>query len=365
MNTDIHCLRVGHGEHGYPVLIGAGLRTDAARLRACIHGRHVLVVSNETVAPLYLSALRAALADFCYGEFLLPDGEAHKTFANVGGALAALARLGATRDATVVALGGGVVGDLAGFTAALWMRGVAVVQIPTTLLAMVDSSVGGKTGVNLPEGKNLVGAFHPPQAVFIDPEYLHTLPDRELSAGLAEVVKIAAIRDAGLFDWLEANAQDLRDREPAALHHAITHSVRHKAEVVAADPFERGERALLNLGHSFGHAIEAQSGYTRFLHGEAVAIGMLAAARLAISLGMTAGADLDRLQDLLHRLQLPTAIPADLSAADLYRLMALDKKVLAGRMRLILMRGIGRAEIISDVSEDMVLEALSATGAGG
>lgn len=364
MNTQPYCLRVGHGAHSYPVLIGAGLRADTARLRASVHGRHVLVISNETVAALHLSSLRPALTDLSYGEFLLQDGESHKTFANVGDALATLAGMAATRDATVIALGGGVVGDLAGFAAALWMRGVAVIQIPTTLLAMVDSSVGGKTGVNLPEGKNLVGAFHPPQAVFIDPEYLSTLPDRELAAGLAEVVKIAAIRDVGLFAWLESNAQALLDREPAALHHAILGSVRHKAQVVEADPLERGERALLNFGHSFGHAIESHSGYTRFLHGEAVAIGMLAAARLAGQLGMADHADGERLRRLLHNLGLPTAIPADLSADELLHLMALDKKVLAGRMRLILTRGIGRAEIVGDVDEALVLAALRASGAG-
>lgn len=363
MSTHSDGLWVNHGEHRYPIHIGAGLRADGARLRAALHGRQVLVISNTTVAALHLPPLRAILADLPTSEFLLPDGEVHKTFAQVGHALAALARLGATRDATVIALGGGVVGDLAGLTAALWMRGVAVIQIPTTLLAMVDSSVGGKTGVNLPEGKNLVGAFHPPQAVFIDPEYLGTLPARELAAGLAEVVKTAAIRDTDFFAWLEENASALLDRQPAALHHAIARSVKHKAEVVAADPLERGQRALLNLGHSFGHAIEALTGYTRVLHGEAVAIGLVAAADLSVRLGIGNPADIPRLVRLLQDFRLPSAIPADLSAKALYQAMTLDKKVLAGRMRLILLRGIGHAEIVDDATEPMILATLWACGA--
>ena len=363
MSEHPYCLSVGHGEHQYPVLIGAGLSADGARLSECIPGSHVLVISNTTVAPLYLPALRAALTDYHYREFVLPDGESHKTFAHVGEALAVLAALGATRDATVIALGGGVVGDLAGLTAALWMRGVAVIQIPTTLLAMVDSSVGGKTGVNLPEGKNLVGAFHPPQAVLIDPQTLSTLPDRELAAGLAEVVKIAMIRDAALFAWLEENVQALKQRDPAALFRVIADSVRHKAEVVAADPRERGERALLNLGHSFGHAIESTTGYTRFLHGEAVAIGLRVAVSLAEDLGMATTADGERVGRLLQEFSLPTTIPAELTADALYRAMALDKKVLGGRMRLILPRGIGQAVIESDIAEARIRAALQATGA--
>jgi 3-dehydroquinate synthase len=274
--------------------------------------------------------------------------------------MSTLAQLGASRDATVIALGGGVVGDLAGFAAALWMRGIAFVQIPTTLLAMVDSSVGGKTGVNLPQGKNLVGAFHQPRAVFIDPDTLRTLPERELLAGLAEVIKYAAIGDSEFMDWLEANVRSLLDRDSAALQHAIETSVRHKARVVAADEHERGERALLNLGHTFGHAIEAATGYKRFLHGEAVAIGMLAAARLSAALGMAAVADADRLQTLLSRFGLPTTIPKDLDDRQLLDLMRLDKKAESGKLRLILWRGVGRAEIVGGVADTDILAALQA-----
>jgi 3-dehydroquinate synthase len=353
-------IEVQLGSRSYPVHVGSGMLENSALIADSIRGRHVLIVSNETVAPLYLDRLQAALHGHDASTFLLADGESHKSFENVGKAMTVLAQLGASRDATIVALGGGVVGDLAGFAAALWMRGIAFVQIPTTLLAMVDSSVGGKTGVNLPQGKNLVGAFHQPRAVFIDPETVRTLPERELLAGLAEVIKYAAIGDIEFMGWLEANAQALLDRDSAALQRAIETSVRHKARVVAADEHERGERALLNLGHTFGHAIEAATHYKRFLHGEAVAIGMLAAARLSAALGMASVADADRLQALLARCGLPTTIPEDLDDARLLDLMRLDKKAESGRLRLILWRGIGCAEIVSGVADTDILAALQA-----
>lgn len=347
------------GERSYDVHIEAGMLGTNAAIARSIPGRHVLIVSNETVAPLYLADVARALAGHAYSVFLLADGEAHKTFENVGRVMSELARQGASRDATIIALGGGVVGDLAGFAAALWMRGIAFIQIPTTLLAMVDSSVGGKTGVNLPQGKNLVGAFHQPRAVFIDPESLRTLPDRELIAGLAEVIKYAAIGDAGFMDWLEANADALLARDARALQCAVETSVRHKARVVQADEHERGERALLNFGHTFGHAIEAATTYTRFLHGEAVAIGMLTAARLSAQLGMASTEDANRLQALLVRVGLPTCIPSNLEAETLLALMRLDKKAESGRLRLILWRGIGRAEIISGVPDTAIVQTLS------
>jgi 3-dehydroquinate synthase len=353
-------IEVPLGARSYAVHVGQGMLAHSGLIADSIGGRHVLIISNETVAPLYLDRLQTALHGRDASTFLLVDGEAHKTFENVGKAMGALAQLGASRDATIVALGGGVVGDLAGFAAALWMRGIAFVQIPTTLLAMVDSSVGGKTGVNLPQGKNLVGAFHQPRAVFIDPDTLLTLPDRELLAGLAEVIKYAAIGDIEFMNWLDANVPALLHRDPMALQHAIETSVRHKARVVAADEHERGERALLNLGHTFGHAIEAATGYRRFLHGETVAIGMLAAARLSAALGMATTADADRLQDLLIRFGLPTKIPADLDDAQLLALMRLDKKAESGKVRLILWRGPGRAEIVSDVADADILATLQA-----
>ncbi|HEV2539046.1 MAG TPA: 3-dehydroquinate synthase [Frateuria sp.] len=356
--TDVRTIEVALGARRYPVWIGHGLLGDGARWRARLRGRHALVVSNTTVAPLYLEQLAKGLDGLQWSSFLLDDGEAHKSFANVGRALDALATLGATRDACVVALGGGVVGDLAGFTAACWMRGIDFIQIPTTLLAMVDSSVGGKTGVNLPAGKNLVGAFHQPRAVVADVDTLATLPDREYRAGLAEVVKGAAIGDAAFFAWLEAHADALAARDTSIVIEAIARKVRYKAGVVARDETERGERALLNLGHTFGHALETAGRYTALLHGEAVAIGMLLAASLSERLGMSESADAVRLQRLLDRLGLPTAMPAGSDPEQLLTLMRLDKKNTAGTLRLILWRGIGRAEIVDGVDEAPVLAVL-------
>jgi 3-dehydroquinate synthase len=302
--------------------------------------------------------VQAALATKVVGHFILPPGEQEKTLARFSEVLAALAALGASRDVTVIALGGGVVGDLAGFAAASWMRGVRFVQLPTTLLAMVDSSVGGKTAVDLPTGKNLVGAFHQPSAVLADTATLATLPLRELRAGLAEVVKIGAIGDAAFFAWLEGQAEALQARESEAIAEAIFHSCAHKAGVVARDETEQGERALLNFGHTFGHAIEAEQGFGGLNHGEAVAVGMVLAARLSTALGRAPQADADRLAALLDRLGLPTSLPVRLDANALLVRMRLDKKAVSGQLRLILWRGIGQAEIVADVAEIAVLQAL-------
>ncbi len=352
-------ITVALGERSYTVHIGSGLLTDAGLLGRHLRGRDVLVVSNETVAPLYLDSVLPGLAGHRQRTFLLPDGEAHKTFENVGRVLAELSAMGASRDATIVALGGGVVGDLAGFSAALWMRGIDFVQLPTTLLAMVDSSVGGKTGVNLPQGKNLVGAFHQPRLVLIDPETLQTLPERELRAGLAEVIKYAALGDVEFLDWLEQNAERLLSRQADALQHAIETSVRHKARIVQADEHEQGERALLNLGHTFGHAIEAATHYVRFLHGEAVAIGMVAAAQLSARLGRAPAVDAERLAQLIRRCGLPTRIPPDLDAGNLLELMRLDKKAKSGKLRLVLWRAAGQAELVEAVADADILATLS------
>ncbi|MGN2253455.1 3-dehydroquinate synthase [Frateuria sp. GZRe12] len=357
--TDVQTIDVALGARRYPVWIGRGLLDDRARWRARLRGRHGLVISNTTVAPLYLDRVAQGLDGLHWSSFLLDDGEAHKNFANVGRALEALATLGATRDACVIALGGGVVGDLAGFAAACWMRGIDFIQMPTTLLAMVDSSVGGKTGVNLPAGKNLVGAFHQPRAVIADIDTLATLPDREYRAGLAEVVKGAAIGDAVFFGWLEAHAEALARRDTATLVEAIARKVRYKAGVVARDETEQGERALLNLGHTFGHALETAGHYTALLHGEAVAIGMVLAARLSERLGMSDAADTARLQRLLERLGLPVALPPDMVPERLLELMRLDKKNTAGTLRLILWRGIGKAEIVAGTDESAVLGTLA------
>ena len=353
-------LSVALGERSYPIHVGRGLLDDAALLRGLVPGRHVLVISDRNVAPHYLARVEAALAGRALRPLVLPAGEQEKTLARFGEVMAELADLGASRDATVVALGGGVVGDLAGFAAACWMRGVRFVQLPTTLLAMVDSSVGGKTAVDLPEGKNLVGAFHQPAAVVADTATLDTLPARELRAGLAEVVKYGAIADADFFAWLERHAEALLAREPAALAQAIATSCGHKAAIVARDETEQGERMLLNFGHTFGHAIEAVQGFGGLLHGEAVAVGMVLAARLSADLGRAPWADAARLATLLERLGLPVSVPGGLAADALLARMALDKKAVSGQLRLILWRGLGQAEVVRDVPADALRAVLEA-----
>lgn len=355
------------GAHPYTISIGDGLLDDSSALTARIRGRHALIVSDENVAPLYARrveiALHNARPDLRVDRFVIPPGEQAKTLVRFGEAIDALAALGATRDACVLALGGGVVGDLAGFAAACWMRGIDCIQLPTSLLAMVDSSVGGKTAVDLPQGKNLVGAFHPPRAVFADPSALDTLPERELRAGLAEVIKYGAIVDAPFLDWLEANAASLLAREREPLVEAIARSCLHKATIVEQDPFEHGVRALLNFGHTFGHAIEAEQGYSgagsdALNHGEAVAVGMVLATRLSAHLGMAPAADAERLRALLTAYGLPTTLPAGLDADRLIQRMRLDKKAHAAGLRFVLWEAAGVARIVDGVPEDAVLEIL-------
>jgi len=352
-------LRVELGARSYPIWIGAGLLGHAAAWRGSIPGRHVLIVSNEVVAPLYLERVRAQLHDVALSTLVLPDGEAHKTLDSAARVFAALAALGASRDACIVALGGGVIGDLAGFAAACWMRGIAFVQMPTTLLAMVDSSVGGKTAVDLAQGKNLVGAFHQPRAVVIDTDTLATLPLRELRAGLAEVIKYGALGDAQFFAWLEQHAAQLLAGDADITASAIAHCCAQKAGIVARDETEQGERALLNFGHTFGHALETVAGYGTLLHGEAVAVGMCLAAQLATRMGLAAASDAARLQRLLATCGLPTALPAGLDTDALLATMRLDKKNLSGRLRLILWRGIGAAEIVADVDAAAIRAVLA------
>ena len=348
----------------YAIAIGRDLLADGHALVAHARGRHALLVTDDNVAALHAdrveSALRAARPDVHLARFVLPAGERHKTLANFAACIDALAALGATRDATVYALGGGVVGDLAGFAAACWMRGVDVVQLPTTLLAMVDSSVGGKTAVDLPAGKNLVGAFHAPVAVLADTATLHTLPDRELRAGFAETVKYGAIADAPFLDWLEANAEALLSRDDALLAAAIARACGHKAAIVARDPREHGERALLNFGHTFAHAIEAEAGYAADgpNHGEAVAIGMVLAARLSAALGMAPADDAARLAALLQRFGLPVELPVDLAPEALLARMRLDKKATASGLRLVLWERAGAARLVAGVDDAAVLDAL-------
>jgi 3-dehydroquinate synthase len=355
-------IEVALGDRRYPIRVGAGLLDAPDVWRGAFRGSHAVIVTDEHVAPLYLDRLRASLSALMHETIILPAGETAKTLDNVALVLETLAALGASRDSAVIALGGGMIGDLAGFAAASWMRGIDFVQVPTTLLAMVDSSVGGKTGVNLAAGKNLVGAFHQPRVVVIDTATLATLPPREYAAGLAEVVKYGAIGDAKFFAWLEANADALNARDAAALAEAIAVSCRYKAGVVARDERERGERALLNFGHTFGHAIEAVCGYGEVLHGEAVAIGMVLAASLSARLGRAPVADIERLAALLTRFGLPIAIPRGADTDALLARMRLDKKNVSGRLRLVLWKGIGEAEIVADVDETAIRAVLDAAG---
>ncbi|MCC7329571.1 MAG: 3-dehydroquinate synthase [Gammaproteobacteria bacterium] len=337
-------------ERSYPIYIGSGLLGRQGLLDPHLAGRDAFIVTNTTVGPLYLERLVGMIGPRGrgrIGSIVLPDGEAHKTMATTQAILDALVGGRFARDCVVLALGGGVVGDITGFAAAIYQRGVDFIQVPTTLLAQVDSSVGGKTGINHPGGKNLVGAFHQPLCVVADSDSLRTLPDRELSAGLAEVLKAALIADAGFFQWIEAHAADLLGRQPAALHHAIRRSCEIKAGVVAEDEREHGRRALLNLGHSFGHAIELCAGYGQWLHGEAVGAGMGMAARFSQRLGWLPAAEVARITRLLEGLRLPVKPPAaDMDA--FLGAMAMDKKVLAGQLRLILLPAIGQGRVTAE-----------------
>lgn len=352
-------LNVELGSRRYPISIGPGALAQTEAFESALPGRHALLLSDSNVAPLYAERVLTSLpARLSVAVHTIPAGEQHKTLASAESVFAALAELRASRDAAVIALGGGVVGDLGGFVAACWMRGVRFLQLPTTLLAMVDSSVGGKTAVDLPQGKNLVGAFHQPSAVIADTDTLATLPARELRAGLAEVVKYGAIFDADFFSWLEDQTDSLLGGDADALGEAIQRSCQFKADVVARDETEQGERALLNFGHTFGHAIETEQGYGGLLHGEAVAIGMLLAARLSAQLGIGSIQDAERLAGLLGRLGLPVSMPPGLQAERLLGHMRLDKKNLSGQLRLILWRGLGKAEIVAGVDEVAVLNTL-------
>ncbi len=350
---------VNLGKRSYPIFVGAGALELRKDLDVAIPARDVLLVTNTTVGPLYAARLTAVLSPRRCIEVALPDGEVHKTMANVSRMLDVLVANRFARDACVVALGGGVVGDMAGFAAACYQRGIAFVQVPTTLLAQVDSSVGGKTGVNHPGGKNLIGAFHQPAAVFADTNTLATLPDRELRAGLAEVIKYGLIVDREFFDWLDAHAEKLLARDTNALTHAIRRSCEIKAEIVARDEHERGDRALLNLGHTFGHAIESATNYSTWLHGEAVGAGMLLAAEVSQRLGWVSAADVARIEHVLQKFGLRTdvrSLPAETIAEN----MKIDKKVAAGRIRLVLLKAIGKSVVTGDYDDAALRETLRA-----
>jgi 3-dehydroquinate synthase len=350
-------IKVDLGERSYPIVIGGGLLGGGFDLAQHVAGKDCLVVSNETVAPLYLDKLEACLDGISIETINLPDGEQYKTLDTATSILDKLVESGANRDTTVIALGGGVVGDIAGFAAATYMRGVAFIQVPTTLLAQVDSSVGGKTGVNHPGGKNLIGAFHQPRVVLIDTDTLNTLPDRELSAGIAEVIKHGAIADADFFAWLEDNMEALRARDSDALAHAVQRSCEIKAAVVAEDEREAGRRAVLNFGHTFGHAIENSLGYGEWLHGEAVAAGMVMAAELS---GLEE-ADTARLRDLIEKGGLPI-VPPKVGAEQLLAAMGRDKKVLGKSLRFVLLRQLGDAYVTDEFDEASLYNICAAAG---
>ncbi len=352
-------LQVALGERSYDIHVAPGLIAQAgALLSPVLPQPRAVIVTNPVVAAHWLSPLRQSLSTAGIGteSIVVPDGEGSKSWPTLHDVLTRLLESKAERTTTLIALGGGVVGDIAGFAAAIYQRGMPFVQVPTTLLAQVDSSVGGKTGINHALGKNMIGAFHQPRAVVIDTDCLRTLPDRELSAGLAEVIKTAAIRSLSFFEWLEANLASLVARDADALVHAVTESCRIKAEIVAADEREAGERALLNFGHTFGHAIEAGMGYGQWLHGEAVAAGMVLAARLSERLGSIEGADVLRLRRLLERAGLPVDAPR-LGADRYLALMSRDKKVVGGTMYFVLLDRVGAGRIRSDVP-DAVLRAV-------
>lgn len=351
-------LTVDLGSRSYPIHIGTGLLREPELFAPWIRGRQVMVVSNDRVAPLYAAALRQGLAGFDLAELVLPDGEAYKTLETMNRIMTALLERRFDRGCTLVALGGGVVGDITGFAAACYQRGVDYLQVPTTLLAQVDSSVGGKTGVNHPLGKNMIGAFHQPRCVVADTATLDTLDDRELRAGVAEVIKYGLIRDPDFLAWLEDSVERLLARDPEALAYAIERSCMNKAAVVAADEREAGLRATLNLGHTFGHAIETGLGYGRWLHGEAVAAGMYLAADLSTRLGMLTPADRQRVEALLARAGLPTRAPAELSPERMRELMAVDKKSQAGKLRLVLLEGLGKAVVTGDFDSSVLDETL-------
>jgi 3-dehydroquinate synthase len=351
-------VRVDLGARSYPILIGAGLLSVPGCLSPYVAGKQVLVVTNDRVAPLYLQRAVAAFKGKEIATLVLPDGECHKTQATLGRIFDALIDGRFDREVMLAALGGGVIGDLTGFAAACYQRGVDFIQIPTTLLAQVDSSVGGKTGVNHPRGKNMIGAFHQPRCVLADTATLETLPERELRAGLAEVIKYGLMADGVFFGWLEAHMAALLAREPEVLAIAIERCCQLKAQIVAADERESGARALLNLGHTFGHAIEAAQDYQGLLHGEAVAVGMAMAARCSADMGWLSEAEYHRTIALLTAAGLPTGRPAELDAERLRDLMASDKKVSQGRVRLVLLNGIGAARLTAEYPESTLRAAL-------
>lgn len=352
-------LKVNLGERSYPICIGQDLLSQSELITQHIPGNSALIVTNKTVAPLYLQQLQQSLEGIRHQSLILEDGEEYKNLEVLSSIYDFLLKNRYDRNTTLIALGGGVIGDITGYAAATYQRGVHLIQIPTTLLSQVDSSVGGKTAVNHPLGKNMIGAFYQPRAVIADTSTLNTLEDRQLSSGIAEVIKYGLIRDIEFLQWLEENMDRLLDRDPEALAYAIERSCKNKAEIVAADEKESGQRALLNLGHTFGHAIETGMGYGAWLHGEAIASGMVMAARLSNKLGWISESDVSRVVDIIERANLPVKAPQNMSADRFIELMAIDKKVSDGVLKLVLYNAIGEAIITRDYTEEALREAIS------
>ncbi|AZT82850.1 3-dehydroquinate synthase [Marinobacter sp. NP-4(2019)] len=358
MRNTVRELQVDLGDRSYPIFIGDGL-LGSMDLTPYVAGSQVMIVTNETVAPLYLEQAKACFPGKAVDSVVLPDGEKYKDWQTLNLVFDALLEKRHSRKTTLVALGGGVVGDMTGFAAASYQRGVPFVQIPTTLLSQVDSSVGGKTGINHPLGKNMIGAFHQPEVVLIDTNSLKTLPPREVSAGLAEVIKYGLIRDADFLAWLESEMDRLMVLSPESLVDAIYRSCACKADVVAQDEREGGLRAILNLGHTFGHAIETFAGYGNWLHGEAVGTGMVMAADLSLREGMISGEDVARVRELVARAGLPLMPPAEMTPAHFMDLMAVDKKNVDGALRLVLLRSLGDAYVTADANPENLAATLA------
>ncbi|MDA8621834.1 3-dehydroquinate synthase [Psychrosphaera sp.] len=351
-------LTVNLAEHSYPIYIEHDSSNFKSLFKSHIKSKQVVVVSNETVLPLFLTSISDALSDYDLRFFSLPDGEEHKTLASYESIMSFLLTEQLSRDVTLIALGGGVVGDITGFVAATFMRGVDFIQVPTTLLSQVDSSVGGKTAVNHPLGKNMIGAFYQPKAVLIDVSSLTSLPTREFSAGMAEVIKYGLLADADFFSYLESNKEKLLSQDSEILAYVISKCCQLKADIVSADEKEQGVRALLNLGHTFGHAIEAEQGYGNWLHGEAVAAGMVQAAKLSLIRGWVSTQDLERTISLLESFDLPVDGPTSMNLESYLKHMKKDKKVLAQTIRFILLKSLGQAILVSDVSEEELKQIL-------
>ena len=353
-------IQVDLGVRSYPIIIGQNLMNDSETLSRYLLKKKILIVTNDTIAPIYLQKMLGAVAHLGDADsVILPDGEQYKTLEHLDSIFTTLLQKNYARDCVLVALGGGVIGDMTGFAAACYQRGVDFIQIPTTLLAQVDSSVGGKTAVNHPLGKNMIGAFYQPQAVLIDTDCLTTLPAREFAAGMAEVIKYGIMWDLAFFEWLEANVGALKSLDQDALEYAISRCCEIKADVVNQDETEQGVRALLNLGHTFGHAIEAEMGYGNWLHGEAVAAGTILAAKTALQMNLIDESMVCRMTHLMQAFDLPVAAPESMDFDSFIKHMRRDKKVLGGKLRLVLPTSIGTAEVFSQVTEPMLQQVIS------